>query len=1126
MRKLLFCQFLYFLISYSNITWAQESKVYRNEWINYSQPYLRISVAGTGIYKIKLSSLPDKFKVADPANLQIWRNGKEVAIIKADKDEIIFYGEKNTGLTDSELYRPASARLNPYISIYSDQSSYFLTVGKSGKRATLNGVTSLSGDIEDYHLQKDIYTFTDQFSFNSYASENSLNNSFYEKGNNFTSATFAGDSGIFNSVVKVRGFLKDLVFRNRVKDISNIPTLELLVNGLQEGAHEIHISLSKSKNEGFNEVDNFPLMAWDAERRLINIKHDNISVGDSTFLKVESKADNSIDWFGIGYLKVSYNQYTDLGKGADARKSYIFNYPPSAKLTSRIGIKNVTASTKLLDISDPSSPIVIEGKLTTDLLEAMVPRSSSRETNILAYDGSTEVKEIKSDLIAEVNFQPLFSNGKAQVNSKLEPTDFNYIIITTEKLKQSAIEYAGYRMSQIGGAYEPVVVEIKSIYDQFNYGDPSPIAIRHFVDYMLSAGNRTNRHNVLLIGPTITFSRNFKKELVDEIPTFGDPGSDILLVAGLDGENLDVPAVPIGRIAASADENVLDYLEKVKIFEQDSDMTWRKKVLHLNGGHSVSEINQLKGILEDLKPMVVNGPLNGEVQAFVKSNPSTGVELVNISPQVNSGVGMITYFGHGSIGTTDLNPGYASDINRGYTKNTRFPLMYFNGCGVGNIFYQRSPLAMSADWLLAKEKGAIGVIANSYLSYVSPSSKHLKELYKVLYEDVESISMGHALIKVAKGIVNSNPNSYDIANIHQSNLQGDPAVVLFKSALPDYAFDLDDGIRIYSEKETLDIQNSKVLNIKSTVINKGKYIANQNVEIEAKVSYEDGTSLVERKTFGSLSTGDGIDFQINNAKPISKINIAIDPEKRISETDKDNNKAELKVEWAEAKSQQIYPTLLLYDKVAPVLDVTINKRIINNQEAVVRNSVGSFVLLDNVSLQGGVDSSLVDVFIKKCWDESCNFKRLTYGEDLKLVWLNENKLNVVYQMSQLEVGSYQLLINARDKSQNALTNSKVVSFSIFEDEGNDLKITVSPNPATDYVKIKTERMEIKSFNFFLYDQKGVLKSSNNVIVNSTDVNERVWNTDGIGSGLYLYKIIVTDKNGNAHKKTGQVVIIR
>jgi hypothetical protein len=1124
MRVVLLCFIYLVMTACPYVVDGQSAKKYHNEWINYHQEYIKIPVSDDGIHKIAVETLPASFKDADPNRFQIWNKGRQIGILNANKTEIVFYGQKNTGSSDSALYRPSTGRLNPYISMFSDKSAYFLTVANLGNRAMSTDNDSFSGDIENFHSQSDIYKFTDQFAFATYGTESSLNHSYYVPGNNFTSAIYAGDSGIVNQLVKGRGFIKELKLVDWAGSEWESPSVELLVNGLQEGAHQIFVSQSKSLSKvDFEENPSFSIIGLDAKKTTFRVNHRNIADQSKFYLKVESRANSKSDWFGIGYIKVSYLQFTDLGLGINAKKSAVYTYLPTEKSFSRIRIKNANANFKILDITDPLLPVIVGARLTPEGMEAMVKRKAGSPLILYVYDSTSEVKAIEPKSLTKANFTPYYTSNELKKDSVIKPSDYDYLVVTTEKLSQSAIEYARYRSSNLGGKYRTLVMDINSLYDQFNYGESSPLGVRNFVDYMLSSGVRSPNHNLLLVGTSISNPNNLKKDLVGEIPTFGDPGSDILLVAGLQGSNIDVPAIPVGRISALTDADVRNYLDKVKIYEGEVDLSWKKNVLHLSGGQSTSEIIQLKNILEELSPLVRDGELGGNVEAFVKKNPA-GVEMVNIASQVNSGVGMITYFGHGSISTTDLNLGYVTDVNRGYEMTNMYPLMYFNGCGVGNIFYRPGTVAMSADWLLAPKKGAIGVIANSYLSYVSSSSKHLKELYKELYANDEEVTMGQSLVNVAKSVVSMNPNSYDIANIHQTNLQGDPAVRLSRSSLPDYALKKNESIKIFAESDVVKIQDSPTLKIEVKIDNKGKNIKGQLLPIEVDVFYLDGSSVSEKESISLTTSTEVFALSIKNTKSISRITVTLDPGGSLKESSTENNEDELIVEWDIAKELTDYPSESLRDLTPPVLQVNFDNRIIADNEVVSANSIVNFILSDNKALSGEVDSTLIDVYIKMCPEENCSPLRLTYYRDLKLLRPVGNQLNVQYHLNGLPAGEYEIVVSARDLSGNTFLRPFRLRFRVQEGE-DKLKVTASPNPASTFVKFQLKKDGVQSIKYYIFNSTGVAVHSHVVRVNSHDTNEWYWFPE-VNSGLYYYKITVAENNGAVEEVSGKLAIVK
>ena len=111
-------------------------------------------------------------------------------------------------------------------------------------------------------------------------------------------------------------------------------------------------------------------------------------------------------------------------------------------------------------------------------------------------------------------------------------------------------------------------------------------------------------------------------------------------------------------------EDVAAYLDKVK--ETDAlpfDDLWRKNVLHLSGGREEGEPELLQAYLQDLQRVAEDFHFGGKVSALAKY--SKDIQLINVSKQVNSGVNLITFFGHSSATNLDFDIGYVSNPGDG-----------------------------------------------------------------------------------------------------------------------------------------------------------------------------------------------------------------------------------------------------------------------------------------------------------------------------------------------------------------------------------------------------------------------------------------------------------------------------
>ncbi|KAA6440646.1 T9SS type A sorting domain-containing protein [Dyadobacter flavalbus] len=769
---------------------------YGNEWLEgkYGQSWLRIGVSKNGIYKV---ALPAAFQ-NKPNLLHLYHRGVEVALVSATNTEIEFYGVLNDGASDALLYRLPTSRKNTNFSIYSDESAYFLTFDSTPRTATVQ--VSLVPDQtvtpQQFHYATYFKEFTIENShMTTYPSRPATLNSYFEEGKAGTGTRIANNSAdiktsnpkpvIFSNSYVAEPFIYQLNSRFG----SAAPKVNVRLKGrgfLFSATSNVGIYAGKDNTPaslrltGSTTVTGFLDQDYNFELQETDIENGQGTLGFKS-------TGGASDGFSVSYYSVTYEQKIDM-QGAN---SYEFNFP-AFNSNTRFTILNTPAGNlRFLDITDADHPRIINGNAS----DLMVSRNGG-VMKLLASNESTTVTP------SSVTFQ--------QIN----PADFDYLIVTNETLSSGAQTYADYRKNESPGKkYKPIVKKITDVYNQFNYGEPSAVAIRRFVDFMISDENKDKY--LLLLGKSITYYERSTREIPDEVPTVGFPASDLLLVDGLGGTPDDVPSIPYGRISAITNQQLIDYLNKVKTYESQTDVSWRKNVLHLSGGKGNLQVQEFAKNLSDIASAsnLTNAPYYGKVIAMPKALDlaTNAIQEISIAPYVNgtidpsvTGIGMVTYFGHGGVDVTDLNFGYATDPAKGYANTNKYPILFYNGCGVNNVFSNRFKLfseapgspsfrrPMSLDWLLAADKGAIAVFGNDWDAYATTSNEYLDKLYLEIFpkSDLERRSIGGIIQDVAlktkleKGysydpITNGRVASYydyDRANIHQIILQGDPAL--------------------------------------------------------------------------------------------------------------------------------------------------------------------------------------------------------------------------------------------------------------------------------------------------------------------------------------------------------------
>ncbi|HEX8549046.1 MAG TPA: C25 family cysteine peptidase, partial [Cytophagaceae bacterium] len=283
------------------------------------------------------------------------------------------------------------------------------------------------------------------------------------------------------------------------------------------------------------------------------------------------------------------------------------------------------------------------------------------------------------------------------------------------------------------------------------------------------------------------------KGFEDLVPAFGFPPSDILQTTGLDANNPLGPAIATGRIPASDNASVLNYLEKVKEHEMLPIEKWRKNIIHISGGNTEQEGKSLKTKMDSWKEMAEGIYFGGHVKHFAKlSNtlkPIDDVFKQEIAQEVNKGASYLTYFGHSTAAATEVDFGKPTEVTNGYANTGKYPFMYMNGCHISNSFGINS---FSQDWLLSPGKGAIAYLGHVNFGFTEEFNVYGQAFYRRNFQDpvFQNKSIGATQIQVIKDYFEvSGIFAVTQAHAAQMMLQGDPSLKIFKPQLPDYKFE-------------------------------------------------------------------------------------------------------------------------------------------------------------------------------------------------------------------------------------------------------------------------------------------------------------------------------------------------
>jgi hypothetical protein len=755
------------------------SQPYGDEWINYNQEYYKINVPEDGIYKIDYNTLQSVgFPAIDPRNIQLFRRGQEVAIEVSGEsdgsfdpaDFIQFYGQKNDGKLDASLYIDPAFQPHQYESLYADSSAYFLTYNSSFPHKRMNITPTFSGPTPDDYIIEEVITVlhvNNQFARGvSFGSNTSLTQ--FDQGEGFTGP----------EIIEIGRPEYDITLNNVQLPFTAgpLPELELLLVGRNDEIdHTAEIFIGPDYSN-LSSLGTYSFSGFSTLKISNNIAWSSISASGEIAIRI-TVLDNGGDRsrISLSYAKLKYPRLTDVNNETYSSFETVVDTGGKA-----LFFTNTTASSKLYDVSDPNN-VQLVPDIDSDVSSITCGFSSAAVVRNLVL---AEPKEVFS--IRKVGFR------------EIDPQDHNYIIISHPRIMKSAggypnivKEYAGYRSTQAGGGFDTLVVDITRLYNQYSYGQPTPLAIYNFMADMVRNGNPKF---LFIIGKGLDIRYRYHRKdssdftYKDLVPTAGSPGSDLVYTVGL-GTNPNNFAVPSGRLSVMTPDEVLSYYNKV--VEKESkpyDALWRKDLLHLSGGNSSFELQVFKAYIDGFADIAADHYLGGETTSISKATTAS-VEFINVSEEVNDGVNIITFFGHSAPDVTDVDIGFVSDPVNGYNNKGKYPLILMNGCNTGNIYEDQ--FIFGEDWISAANKGATGVIAHSSFGYPTLLKIWTETFYSYGYADSIFIEkpIGEIMEKGSEAVLlagGDDPNYLVLAQAQQMGLQGDPAVKLFGSYIPDF----------------------------------------------------------------------------------------------------------------------------------------------------------------------------------------------------------------------------------------------------------------------------------------------------------------------------------------------------
>jgi uncharacterized repeat protein (TIGR01451 family) len=265
-----------------------------------------------------------------------------------------------------------------------------------------------------------------------------------------------------------------------------------------------------------------------------------------------------------------------------------------------------------------------------------------------------------------------------------------------------------------------VVVPVSDLYDEFNFGERSPFAIRQFLQSAATNWEKAPSY-LLLNGRASLDPRNylgFGQE--DLVPTRILAASSLMTASDdwfSDFSNTGVPTIATGRLPVGTVEEEKTVVDKIATYETQSNSDiWTSQAL------MVADKDDTESFTQDTKTVQVNLPASMQVTDVFTATVGTTVARQDIVNGINSGQLLVNYLGHGSEEQWSGSDIFDTNTVSSLTNGSQLPVFLIMNC-LNGFFQDVYAQPLGVTLLLAPNGGAVGVLASTGLNQAPPQAQ-------------------------------------------------------------------------------------------------------------------------------------------------------------------------------------------------------------------------------------------------------------------------------------------------------------------------------------------------------------------------------------------------------------------
>ncbi len=757
----------------------------------------------------------------------------------------------------------------------------------------------------------------------------------------------------------------------------------------------------------------------------------------------------------------------------------------------------------------------------------------------------SEVDDLEQFVILEkgFNFQHPSLESEVENQSIHSSSTAQMIIVSPVAYLEQAQRLADLHYAEDG--FTSLVFSDEMVYNEFSSGKPSPVAIRNMMKFFYQSFDDYPKFLTLFADGSYD-NKGIYGEIPNQIPVYETLKSlsrtnslaiedFFAILDNAEGEGaMGIMDIAVGRFCVSNLTQATEMVDKVEKYMQDTDQIgeWQRKFCFIaddgEGDLFLAQCDTLASRLERLNPKVETVKLYFDVYQQLETPIGERYPDVQekIHDVIDEGALIIDYIGHGSeIGWANERVLTIGDIN-GWN-NDKYPLLITATCEFSR-FDGTDEVSGGELAYLNPHGGAIAMITTYRLAWAGANHTMNKKFFQNIFniEEGKYPRLGTVYLEAK-----------NLGSLSRKNMGifGDPAINL---KIPSYTVD---SIYFVAQNKVDTLQSLMKIPIKANVYD---ILENpiDNFQGTAKVQLYDKERLIE--TVGNDDPSRTTTFL---AQDILLWETEVEVVNGVVETDlfvpldmyQDYGTGLVRIFAKDEKKSAMgaFREFILggtdenaeVDNIPPEVSLFINNNEFHNGDTIQEAAT----LLADLSDEHGINISQqglghqMRIFV----DENSQAQYLSdfYHADINTMCCG----NVVYDLGELEEGEHTILFEVWDNYNNKATAE--VSFYLSKEKEKILnRIYIAPNPLKTYTNFyfaNTSDFELFDVQLFVYDLKGKERYSyrSDVFTLTGDFMFHTWNgrdTEGhkLSSGMYLYYVLIRDKNGREYVQTQKILI--